>query len=233
MHCYANCECSRSRQSRAAPHARASGVQASSRRGDSRRRLRRRQPRERKAPAAPCAPHAAGAGRLAAHRSLHRSARPAEGAGRERGRCGQRQLGAGGTNVLPAGLQPRPGSSPHRQSPAVLRLQLEQPVQQRRPGRAAPHSIHRGCLLQVLGLMSRAGAQSARAARHAVANESRCADWSPPQPSPGPLLAHPGNRSSPASMRFEDSDEEEAPQAPPSRQPPPGLRNEDLPALFW
>lgn len=35
-------------------------------------------------------------------------------------------------------------------------------------------------------------------------------------------------------MRFSDSDDEEAPQlAALQRQRPPGLRDEDLPALFW
>lgn len=34
-------------------------------------------------------------------------------------------------------------------------------------------------------------------------------------------------------VSFSDSDEEEQLDQPPLRQPPPGLRNEDLPALFW
>ncbi len=35
-------------------------------------------------------------------------------------------------------------------------------------------------------------------------------------------------------VRFEESDDEEqAPRQVQLRQPPPGLRNEDLPALFW
>lgn len=33
-------------------------------------------------------------------------------------------------------------------------------------------------------------------------------------------------------MKFTESDEEDAPPQP-LRQAPPGLRNEDLPALFW